>query len=96
MPPLLVRRRHSIGDEWARGQDPTSPGEIYVFGLKLRVLAALAHLLAAQITAGIIDRTIDEWQNSGASTIKKSIAPPVRSLDGAARDELVRCGYSDA
>ena len=40
----------SIGDRWARGLDPTSTGEIYGFGLKLRVLPALGPLLVAQIT----------------------------------------------
>nr|WP_218681853.1 site-specific integrase [Microbacterium flavum] len=80
----------SIGDRWARGLDPTSTGEIYGFGLKLRVLPALGHLPVAQITAGIIDRTIDEWeQRYGASTIKNSIAPLVRVLDEAVRDGLL-------
>lgn len=80
----------SIGDRWARGLDPTSTGEIYGFGLKLRVLPALGHLPVTQITAGIIDRTIDEWeQRYGASTIKNSIAPLVRVLDEAVRDGLL-------
>ncbi|MEO7016935.1 MAG: site-specific integrase [Leifsonia sp.] len=80
----------SISDRWARGLDPTSTGEIYGFGLKLRVLPALGHLPVAQITAGIIDRTIDEWeQRYGASTIKNSIAPLVRVLDEAVRDGLL-------
>ena len=51
----------TIGDRWARGLDPTSTGETYGYGLKLRVLPALGHLPVAQITAGIIDRTIDGW-----------------------------------
>ena len=34
----------SIGDLWARGLDPTSTGETYGYGLKLRVLPALGHL----------------------------------------------------
>ncbi|WP_454116482.1 tyrosine-type recombinase/integrase [Microbacterium aurum] len=80
----------SIGDRWARGLDPTSTGETYGFGLKLRVLPALGHLPVTQITAGIIDRTIDEWeQRYGASTIKNSIAPLVRVLDEAVRDGLL-------
>ncbi|GGF34772.1 hypothetical protein M2114_000693 [Aurantimicrobium minutum] len=45
----------SIGDRWARGLDPTSTGETYGYGLKLRVLPALGHLPVTQITAGIID-----------------------------------------
>lgn len=80
----------SIGDRWARGLDPTSTGETYGFGLKLRVLPALGHLPVTQITAGIVDRTIDEWeQRYGASTIKNSIAPLVRVLDEAVRDGLL-------
>jgi integrase len=80
----------SIGERWARGLDPTSTGETYGFGLKLRVLPALGHLPVTQITAGIIDRTIDGWeQRYGASTIKNSIAPLVRVLDEAVRDGLI-------
>lgn len=80
----------SIGDRWARGLDPTSTGETYGFGLKLRVLPALGHLPVTQITAGIIDRTIDEWeQRYGASTIKNSMAPLVRVLDEAVRDGML-------
>ncbi|AAT88543.1 phage-related integrase [Leifsonia xyli subsp. xyli str. CTCB07] len=49
----------AIGERWARGLDPTSTGETYGFGLKLRVLPALGHLPVTQITADIIDHTID-------------------------------------
>lgn len=81
----------SIGDRWARGLDPTSTGETYGYGLELRVLPALGHLPVTQITAGIIDRTIDEWeQRHGASTIKNTIAPLVRVLDEAVRDGLIQ------
>ena len=81
----------SIGDRWARGLDPTSTGETYGYGLKLRVLPALGHLPVTQITAGIIDRTIDEWeQRHGSSTIKNTIAPLVRVLDEAVRDGLIQ------
>jgi integrase len=80
----------AIGDRWARGLDPTSTGETYGYGLKLRVLPALGHLPVTQITAGIIDRTIDTWeQRHGASTIKNAIAPLVRVLDEAVRDGLI-------
>lgn len=80
----------AIGDRWARGLDPTSTGEIYGYGLKLRVLPALGHLSVTQITAGVIDRTIDVWEKRyGASTIKNSIAPLVRVLDEAVRDGLI-------
>ena len=81
----------SIGDRWARGLDPTSTGETYGYGLKLRVLPALGYLPVTQITAGIIDRTIDEWeQRHGASPIKNTIAPLVRVLDEAVRDGLIQ------
>lgn len=80
----------SIGDRWARGLDPTSTVDTYAGGLKLRVLPALGHLPIAQITAGMIDRTIDEWEKRhGASTIKNTIAPMVRVLDEAVRDGLL-------
>jgi integrase len=80
----------TIGDRWARGLDPTSTGETYGYGLKLRVLPALGHLPVTQITAGMIDRTIDAWEKRhGASTIKNSIAPLVRVLDEAVRDGLI-------
>lgn len=67
----------SIGDRWARGLDPTSTGETYGYGLKLRVLPALGHLPVTQITAGIIDRTIDEWNSVTAP--RPSRTPSARS-----------------
>ena len=80
----------SIGDRWARGLDPTSTGETYGYGLKLRVLPSLGHLPVTQITAGMIDRTIDDWETRyGPSTIKNAIAPLVRVLDEAVRDGLL-------
>ncbi|MEZ7756882.1 hypothetical protein O5Y58_15305 [Microbacterium paraoxydans] len=43
-----------------------------------------------QITAGMIDRTIDAREKyHGASTIKNSIAPLARVLDEAVRDGLI-------
>nr|WP_240191350.1 site-specific integrase [Microbacterium hominis] len=80
----------AIGDRWARGLDPTSTGENYGYGLKLRVLPALGHLPVTQITAGVIDRTIDAWEKRyGPSTIKNSVSPLVRVLDEAVRDGLI-------
>ncbi|WP_308468448.1 tyrosine-type recombinase/integrase [Rathayibacter soli] len=80
----------TTGDRWARGLDATSTGENYGHGLRLRVLPALGHLPVTQITAGVIDRTIDAWEKRyGASTIKNSIAPLVRILDEAVRDGLI-------
>ena len=80
----------SIGNRWARGLDPTSTGDTYSYGLRLRVLPALGHLPVASITAGMIDRTIDEWEKRhGESTIKNTVSPLVRVLDEALRDGLI-------
>lgn len=79
-----------IGDRWQRGLDPTSTVDGYKLGLRLRVLPALGHLPLLQITAGMIDRTIDQWETQhSASTIKNTIAPLVRVLDEAVRDDLL-------
>ena len=80
----------SIGDRWQRGLDPTSTAELYDTGLRLRVLPALGHIRVAKISAGMIDRTIDAWEaEHSASTIKNSIAPLVRVLDEAVRDDII-------
>lgn len=80
----------SIGDRWKRGLDPTSTAENYDIGLRLRVLPALGHIQVAKLTAGMIDRTIDQWETQHSpSTIKNSIAPLVRVLDEAVRDDLI-------
>ena len=80
----------TIGDRWTRGLDPTSTADGYKVGLRLRVLPALGHLPLSQITAGMIDRTIDDWEKAhSASTIKNSIAPLVRVLDEAVRDDVL-------
>ena len=80
----------AIGDRWQRGLDPTSTAELYESGLRLRVLPALGHIRIAKITAGMIDRTIDTWEaEHSASTIKNSIAPLVRVLDEAVRDDII-------
>lgn len=79
-----------IGERWMRGLDPTSTADGYKVGLRLRVLPALGHLPLSQITAGMIDRTIDGWETRhSASTIKNTIAPLVRILDEAVRDDLI-------
>lgn len=73
-----------------RGLDPTSTVDGYKVGLRLRVLPSLGHLPISQITAGMIDRTIDEWEkHCSASTIKNTIAPLVRVLDEAVRDDII-------
>ena len=80
----------SIGDRWTRGLDPTSTGDLYASGLRMRVLPALGHIQVAKITAGMIDRTIDAWETKySVSTIKNSIAPLVRVLDEAVRDDII-------
>lgn len=79
-----------IGERWTRGLDPTSTADGYKVGLRLRVLPALGHLPLSQISAGMIDRTIDKWEtHHSASTIKNAIAPLVRVLDEAVRDDLI-------
>lgn len=79
-----------IGDRWGRGLDPTSTLDGYKLGLRLRVLPALGHLPLSEISAGMIDRTIDEWElHHSASTLKNTIAPMVRVFDEAVRDELI-------
>ncbi len=80
----------SIGDRWKRGLDPTSTAESYDIGLRLRVLPALGHIQVVRITAGMIDRAIDQWEiEHSASTIKNSIAALVRVLDEAVRDDII-------
>lgn len=87
---LLSDYVEMIGDRWQRGLDPTSTVDGYKLGLRLRVLPALGHLPLSQITAGMIDRTIDQWETQhSASTIKNTIAPLVRVLDEAVRDDLL-------
>lgn len=86
----LAEYAASIGDRWKRGLDPTSTADIYDIGLRLRALPALGHLQLVKLTAGMIDRTIDQWETEhSASTIKNSIAPLVRVLDEAVRDDII-------
>ena len=80
----------SIGTRWQRGLDATSTASYYDAGLRLRVLPALGHLKVSKITTGVIDRTIDQWETEySPSTIKNTIAPLVRVLDVAVRDEVI-------
>lgn len=79
-----------LGDRWMRGIDQTSTAEVYEAGLRLRVLPALGHIPIAKITPGMIDRTIDGWeQKHSPSVIKNSISPLVRVLAEAVRDDLI-------
>lgn len=80
-----------LGDRWTRTIDPTSTLDPYSAGLRLRVLPALGHLPVGMITAGLIDRAIDRWeQEYSASTVKNSVAALVLVLDEAVRDDLLR------
>lgn len=81
----------AIGNRWKRGLDLTSTVQGYEIGLRLRVTPALGHLPVAEITTGMIDRTIDSWEdkNYSATVIKHSVAPLVRVLDEAVRDDLI-------
>jgi hypothetical protein len=73
-----------LGDRWARGIDPTSTLDPYSAGLLKRVLPALGHLPVSMMTAGLIDRAIDQWEAAyGRSTVKNTIAALVLVLDEA-------------
>ncbi|PZF85173.1 site-specific integrase [Jiangella anatolica] len=87
----------SIGDRWARQIDKTSTFDGYSSGLRLRVVPALGHLPVNMITAGLIDRVIDDWEDKGIgrSTIKNTIAPLVLVLNEAKRDELIERNPAD-
>jgi hypothetical protein len=75
-----------LGDRWARGIDPTSTLDPYSAGLRRRVLPALGHLPVSMMSAGLIDRAIDQWEAAyGRSTVKNTIAALVLVLDEAVR-----------
>jgi integrase len=79
-----------LGDRWARGIDPTSTFDPYSAGLRRRVLPTLGHLPVSLMTAGLIDRAIDQWEAAyGRSTVKNTIAVLVLVLDEAVRDGLL-------
>ncbi|UPK73175.1 site-specific integrase [Nocardioidaceae bacterium SCSIO 66511] len=80
----------SIGDRWSRAIDGSSTYEQYSAGLRHRVLPALGHLPVAMITAGLVDRAIDDWETRyGRSIIKNSTAALVLVLDEAVRDGII-------
>jgi integrase len=80
-----------LGERWTRTIDPTSTRDPYSAGLRLRALPALGHLPVGMLTAGLIDRAIDRWEEQySASTVKNTIAALVLVLDEAVRDELLR------
>lgn len=79
-----------IGDRWTRGIDPTSTYDPYSAGLSRRVLPLLGHVPVTMITAGLVDRAIDEWEKQySRSTVKNSVAALVLVLDEAVRDGVI-------
>lgn len=90
--PLTSLRNYTeiIGPRYLRGVDPTSTASNYRAAIKLRILPALGHLPIPSITTGMIDRTINAWENTfSASTLKNTIAALSRVLDEAVRDDLI-------
>ncbi|MDF2146955.1 tyrosine recombinase XerC [Knoellia sp. p5-6-4] len=79
-----------IGDRWTRAIDPTSTYDPYAAGLRRRVVPTLGHLPLTMITAGLVDRAIDGWeQEYGRSTVKNTVAALVLVLDEAVRDGIL-------
>lgn len=79
-----------LGDRWARAIDPTSTYDPYSAGLRRRVLPALGHLPVGMLSAGLIDRAIDQWETEyGRSTVKNTVSALVLVLDEAVRDGLL-------
>jgi hypothetical protein len=54
----------TVGNRWTRGIDPTSTYDPYVAGLRRRVLPTLGHLPVSMISAGLVDRAIDDWSST--------------------------------
>jgi integrase len=80
----------SIGDRWTRAIDPTSTYDPYAPGLRRRVLPTLGHLPITMITAGLVDRAIDAWEEEySRSTVKNSVAALVLVLDEAVREGIL-------
>jgi integrase len=80
----------ALGNRWTRGIDPTSTYDPYVAGLRRRVLPTLGHLPVSMISAGLVDRAIDDWeQHYGRSTVKNTAAALVLVLDEAVRDGII-------
>ena len=54
------------------------------------MIPALGHLPITMITAGLVDRAIDQWETDfGRSTVKNTVAVLVLVLDEAMRDGIV-------
>lgn len=81
---------HLIGDRFLRGVDPTSTAAGYRAGLPLKVLPTLRHTHLRDITTGVVDRAIDNWETTHSrSTLKNTIAALTRVLDEAVRDDCI-------
>lgn len=53
-------------------------------------MPTLGHLPVTMITAGLVDRAIDEWEkNYGRSTVKNTVSALVLVLDEAVRDGII-------
>ncbi len=79
-----------LGDRWARTIAASSTFDPYSAGLRLRVLPDLGHPSVGMLTAGLIDRAIDRWENAySVSTVKNTVAALVLVLDEAVRDGLL-------
>lgn len=86
----LIRYVEQLDGRWARGIDRTSTLDPYSAGLSKRVLPTLGHLPVSMLTAGLIDRAIDQWEEQyGRSTVKNTTAALVLVLDEAVRDGLL-------
>jgi len=80
----------TVGTRWTRGIDPTPTYDPYVAGLRRRVLPTLGHLPVSLISAGLVNRAIDDWeQHYGRSTVKNTVAALVLVLDEAVRDGII-------
>ena len=83
-----------IGNRWMRGIDASSTADPYRAGMSKRVIPAFGHLPVTMLSAGLIDRIVDGWENTySTSTLKCTLAALTRLLDEAVRDDLIRsCG----
>src|SRR6188472_1168639 len=85
-----ARRWRRTSSTSATGGHPASTYDPYVAGLRRRVVPTLGHLPVAMITAGLVDRAIDEWETTyGRSTVKNTVSALVLVLDEAVRDGIV-------
>ncbi|MEU9317337.1 hypothetical protein [Streptomyces sp. NPDC048295] len=66
----------------------------YLAGWRMRVVPALDHLAVRLITNGAVDRTVQNWiaDKRSRSTVKNTIAVPVRAMERAVRDGIIKAG----